>query len=615
MTTSKSRQPIKLLKSISFPTFQLYAKINNKKLDPELALKISVLETMLWLRKRFRELEIPSEIILPEPEDYEIVNKNDFKSFHINEGYVLDVVYIKECGIWSLRLIESDLGPEPGKRNQKRKPVPGRLFQTNIAFAIYNNQLECGFKTLCSEPEGTDVPCEVFRLAVVKSIVRNKLLGLEQIYPIIEEAHYVDNINKIRKLKKFINDKNRQMPLVIVVEHIPKVDLSRIENKFFNSDVRYQDLKNNMLYKESSKVTNNPKLSFDAKDIIKYRMGYAQFTIISKKAIEDYNRIMGTDYSVSEGDVRIVYPLKFDDNSELYKLDDIIANKDYFKNCLVDKLQNYPKGKNMEFGNVKFLNEARIIQQDQIIMKSNSKKEAIKANEIKLESIKQIYEENINNLQRELEEKNNRIAKLKHKNSLKEKELKNIDAKWQRKIEKQKNMYDEEIISLNNKIKRKERLLERPTKPEEVPSWVEKYFFDKLIFHKRAQELINKTPIFEIDMDLLCDAIEFLAYEYRNKVLGLISKEEMNDICSKKYDRPFTVGTSGNLSIYKYPKEYKIKYGKGFTGKSVEVALNMHLKVGNDNENLLRIYFFFDKTNKLIIVGSLPKHLPTISYK
>lgn len=116
-------------------------------------------------------------------------------------------------------------------------------------------------------------------------------------------------------------------------------------------------------------------------------------------------------------------------------------------------------------------------------------------------------------------------------------------------------------------------------------------------------------------MELLCDSIEFLAYEYRDQILGIKNKEEINNICSKKYNRPFDVGASGDLSVCKYPKEYKIKYGKGFTGKPVEVPLNMHLKVGNDNENLLRIYFLFDKVKKLIVVGSLPKHLPTILYK
>lgn len=616
MTASKSYQPVKLLKNVSYPTYQLYAVIKNKKIKPEVALKIAILETMSWLRKRFRELEIPDEINLPEPVDYKEVNENDFKSFHINEGYVLDVVYIKKYGIWSLRLIESDLGPEPGKQIQKRKPVPGRTFQTNIAFIIKNGQLECGFKTLCLEPEGTNVPCEVFRLAVVKSIVRNEMLGLKQVYPIIEEAHYIDSITKIKKLNRFIKDENRQMPLVILSEYTEKMDLPKIENKFLNTNYNYKNWRDNLLYEyQDVEPEHKNKLPFEADKIIKYRMGYAQFVIIEKEKIKDFNYILNSDYSISEGDVRIIYPLSLNGGTELYKLEDIIQNKVLFKGHLAAKLQDYPKGKDINFGNVKFLNEARIIEQDEIIKNSNSKKEAVKANEIKLESLKQIYQENIGKLEREIEDKDILISKLRNKINQKEEKLKSLDKLWENKNKEIRSKYNKEINVLKKEIKRKNQLLGRPTKPEDIPLWVDNHFSDRLIFHKKAQNLIRKTSVSEVDMVLLCDAIEFLACEYYDYTFGQIGKEEMNTICSRKYDRPFDVGSSGDLSIYKYPKEYKIKYGQGYTGKPVEMALNMHLKVGKDNENLLRIYFLIDREKKLIVVGSLPKHLPTISYK
>ena len=93
---------------------------------------IAVLETFSWLRKRFRDLEIPPEITFPEPDNFESVSLDDFKSFRINEGYVVDVVFIKEKGIWAFHLIEPDLGPEPGNENQKRKPVPGRILKPTL---------------------------------------------------------------------------------------------------------------------------------------------------------------------------------------------------------------------------------------------------------------------------------------------------------------------------------------------------------------------------------------------------------------------------------------------------------------------------------------------------
>lgn len=61
-----------------------------------------------------------------------------------------------------------------------------------------------------------------------------------------------------------------------------------------------------------------------------------------------------------------------------------------------------------------------------------------------------------------------------------------------------------------------------------------------------------------------------------------------------------------------YPLEYKIKYYKDEKGKTHESILDLHLKSGTGTENLLRIYFLYDKEKQLIVVGSLPKHLKTL---
>ena len=47
----------------------------------------------------------------------------------------------------------------------------------------------------------------------------------------------------------------------------------------------------------------------------------------------------------------------------------------------------------------------------------------------------------------------------------------------------------------------------------------------------------------------------------------------------------------------------------------MESGLDYHLRVGSDPENLLRIYFLHDDKKKLIVVGSLPRHLRTVTIK
>lgn len=41
--------------------------------------------------------------------------------------------------------------------------------------------------------------------------------------------------------------------------------------------------------------------------------------------------------------------------------------------------------------------------------------------------------------------------------------------------------------------------------------------------------------------------------------------------------------------------------------------MDYHLSVGNDPENLLRIYFLHDDGKQLIVIGSLPKHLKAVN--
>lgn len=71
----------------------------------------------------------------------------------------------------------------------------------------------------------------------------------------------------------------------------------------------------------------------------------------------------------------------------------------------------------------------------------------------------------------------------------------------------------------------------------------------------------------------------------------------------------------GNATIDYSPVQYKIKYFPGAKGKPVESPLDFHLRVGNDAENLLRIYFLHDDEKRLIVVGPLPKHLRAVTIK
>ena len=56
--------------------------------------------------------------------------------------------------------------------------------------------------------------------------------------------------------------------------------------------------------------------------------------------------------------------------------------------------------------------------------------------------------------------------------------------------------------------------------------------------------------------------------------------------------------------------------GRGVAGRGKREfrGLNLHLKAGEEAPYLLRIYFYYDEDEKLIVVGSLPDYLPIPSY-
>jgi hypothetical protein len=609
-------QTVKLLKNKGYPTYQVYGIVDNTKIDPDDAFKMVILETMSWLRSRFREIDFPEELNFPDLEDYQNVSIEDFKSIHIREGYVLDISFVEISRIWALRLIEPDLGPEPGKKMQSRNPVPGRIFETNIGFIIHNGRVECGFKTICSEPIGTKDRAEVFRPAIVKSIVRNPNLGLRQELPILERPIILNNKKQIKAIDNFIKNPKRQMPIVIISETVPVVDMEAIYKEIFEQNRPFTNHKNIIPPDKITVETDlTPKIPFSADNIIKYKMGHAQFVILEYNRIDDYNKIIGEEYEISPGDTIIIYPLKLNKESTLFKKEYIISNDKKFQDELDIMIQNYPRGKTMDFGNVKFFTEARLCEHNRILDLSNSKEDVINGMEKKMGTILEVYESDLNSLKSEIDERDIIIEKYRNRIKDLEAELSQKNIYWGNRINELENNFEKEIEELNKKLQRKDILLDRPKKPEDIPNWAGKYFNDKLIFHPRAINEISKVNPREIDIDLLCDAIEFLATEYRDEVFGHITNEERNIICAEKYGRPFDVGGSGDKSIKAYPRDYKIKYGKGYTGKPKDVLLDMHLRVGISRENLIRIYFYIDRENELLVIGSLPYHLKTSSDK
>jgi len=87
-----------------------------------------------------------------------------------------------------------------------------------------------------------------------------------------------------------------------------------------------------------------------------------------------------------------------------------------------------------------------------------------------------------------------------------------------------------------------------------------------------------------------------------------IDNNECQRLCSLYYNRPFEFGECGDRNIRDYASDYTVTHEK------VNAPLTHHLKVGKDPIRLVRIYYFYDKTDRMIVVGSMPKHLRIACY-
>jgi len=160
---------------------------------------------------------------------------------------------------------------------------------------------------------------------------------------------------------------------------------------------------------------------------------------------------------------------------------------------------------------------------------------------------------------------------------------------------------------------RSEIISRRPKKIDDYEQWVASEFEGRVLLKLNSQGKTNLKSAETVDLDLLCGATEYLACEYRALRMGELTESEVNDNCAKKYGRRFEVCANGDTSISVYKNQYRIKYYPGYNGKPVESELTEHLKIGNKTEDLIRIYFLYDKDKNLVVIGSLPKHLAVVS--
>lgn len=200
---ARNSTPRILLKSVRYPTYQLYTIATNTKETADNQLIIGALSVLEWLRTKFREFEIPDAFRAPSPDSYLNVSLNDLKSAHIDCGYTVEIVSIPEEKVWAFRLIEPDLSTQWEDGAEVSTAIPGRVFETNIAFRVIGTTMHMGVELIVSEPENTSEEKQaiVLRPAVVSVLAENPRLGLSAGYLLENQLWELNSKDRHKQLR------------------------------------------------------------------------------------------------------------------------------------------------------------------------------------------------------------------------------------------------------------------------------------------------------------------------------------------------------------------------------------------------------------------------------
>ena len=638
----KTYRTVRLTKNRSYPTYQLCAQMASKKTKPADGLRFAALTTLQWVKRRLCE-HVPTEWEgIPEPEQYLAVGDDCLFSQHINEGYVIDIVSLPEHGIWSIQITEPDLGPDPGRSDQQRPPVAGRVIETNVAFRILDRELHCGFQTVISDPEGTEQMAEVYRLAIVRLLASAPMFGLKQITPLNEAIIRISRTEQVDNLIEVWHHAENQLPCVMFAQTVeeppkesppaftasvpqisqlhqhPTVELSLSAPKLRDSRLLSLLDDTPVSRKKEKKpvapvqVKTAPKINdppYDISRFAKYSVTLCRTYLLEEKLRKRFEQLSGL--KVNPGDILVLEPDAFGGSVRTIPMKPSEKRQKQMLKELRNDMFTYPRGKAINFGRIVFLTMAHqsllrqtddlerqskdlaIEWQQRVTMLQLEWKAEIKAKDI-------AYEELSDRLDRAREYG----ARLEvEKIALREQQVAEIER------------YQQLLTAKDEDIRYLRRKLTQPTDHAEIAEWVKSKFSGRLFLHPKAIDLLTDRSAKVVDAALICDALDFLATDYWERRYQQISESEMLTRCSEKYGRPFDVAPTGSMAVEMMPGDYKIKYFSSSKGKARESALDYHLRVGNDSENLLRIYFLHDDEKQLIVIGSLPRHLRTVKFQ
>lgn len=614
---NRKHHVIRLLQNRQYPTYQLYAEMANKKTTPRDGLRLAALTTLEWLRQRLQD-NIPPELDQPDPSCFRNVPDECLKSFHMSKGFVIDIVSLPKQGLWTLQITEPDLGSDPGCPDQERPPVPGRIFVTNVGFLISGQVLECGFQSVISDPEYPIEPAAVYRITAARRLMANPDFGLRQITALGPEAHPIVTVGQIKDLLAVQKHETNHLPIIVFTHARREEPSSAMAQRMAAAPPFALPGKANqgISVRESVKRFPEPAPAADKQAFVPYDVDsfakdtvtFARTYLLSDELLDRFNTEATAE--LRPGDILMLEPGIWGGTQTVYSFRASSKGREERLDGLRNLVLSYPRGRAVHFGGVHFLSTAR---QDLMAISLDALRQSEAASDQHALDLA-IQQERWNTILAEKERENQALQNQLSRQRDYQRRLEQAQSKLRDDHEKELDVFRGKLTAAEQQIEFYKRKLDQPKRHAEIAAWVKKYFDKKLLLHPRAVDLLEEKSAQSVNVGLICDALDFLATDYWDNRYLRIPEHEMFRRCSEKYGRRFQILPTGESTINFTPGQYKIKYyDASHSDKPRESGLDYHLRVGSDPENLLRIYFLHDDEKQLIVVGSLPRHLRTVT--
>lgn len=607
---------VKLLKNHLYPTYQLHAFMANDSMAPEDGLRIAALTTMQWLRARLEGDAPPEWEGIPAPEEYLSATNDDLPSLYLNQGHVINIVSLPDKGMWTLQITEPDLGSDPGNPEQQRPAIPGRVIETNIAFRIVGKQLECGFKTVISDPVGTEPEAEVYRIAVVRELMKNPDFGLRQVTDLPMTPVRLKTSSQVKTMLYVTHHEDNALPTVIFTQPLE-------ERKTVPDFSGRGGLRSGSLLPVPDPLPGFPAMGlpgqtpgaadaaavdppYDLEKFCYYTFSHCRTYVLEQSAGKSFSSQSGIVYN--PGDTVVIYPTAYGGGKEVIPLKVSDREREETLKLIEYGVKSYLRSRPIDYGNIVFLSgawEHLLRLSDEVLENAEAAGAGFRQ---ELEQLKTRWKDASAEKDRELDAANSQLRRQKEYSA----RLESEKAELRSSFADEKDRMQAELDSYRETVECLRRRCDQPKDYDGIEAWVGKYFGGRLLLHPKAVSRMLTKSNQCADVSLVCDALDYLATDYWEQRYCQLSKETALTRCGRKYGRPFDVSPIRQTTIGFTPEEYRIKYFKNAKGKKVSSDLDFHLRVGNDSENLLRIYFLHDDSNRLIVVGSLPDHLRNV---